>query len=170
MLLQESPASPPDKIYVIVWWRWLWSFAAVIMTEDWITPTKASFIITLSTTDLTWTVPWSNRGIHGDSPTTNHLNCAQTLLAELYRNIVRPNVPWHSKGRYFLKVPRLLLRLDEVNDDNGRWEQLDKTRPCPCNYLFPSDITLLRRPSSKAWYVLFNIVLFRLSRDYLTEK
>jgi len=150
MLLQESPACPPDKIYVIVCWRLLWSFAGMILTEDRSTPIKASFNITLSTTDLTWTGPWSNRGIHGDSPTTNHPNCAQNLLAEMCRNIVLSNVPWHPKDRYSFKFPRLLPRLDEVNDDSGRWEQLDKARPCPCNYLFPSNITFPRRPSSKA--------------------
>jgi hypothetical protein len=145
MLLPEFPACPPGNIYVIEWWI----FAEMILTKDWSTPIKAGSDITLSTTNLTWIGPWSNCGIHGDSPMTNHLNTAQTLFAEVCRNVVLSIIPRHPKGRFF-KVPRLLPRLDEVNDDSGRWEQSDKTRPCPCNYLFPSNISLLRRPSSKA--------------------
>jgi hypothetical protein len=114
---------------------------------------------------LTWTGPWLNRGTHGDSPITNRPSCVVTLFAEILFFPLSPNI---RKAVTFFKVPRLLPRLDEVNEESGRWEQSDKTHLCPCNYLFPSNITLVRIPSSKAWYS--SILCFFCYREIIGRK
>ena len=61
---------------VVIRWSWVWSMVESCWLEDWSRPTlrKLCLRATLSTSNLTWTAPASDRSLHREKPADVHLS------------------------------------------------------------------------------------------------